>query len=82
MSTTTIRVTPETQDLLRILADQENLSIQSVVHEAVSEYRRRQILAQGNVAYAALREDPAAWEIELQERREWESALADGLEAE
>lgn len=82
MATTTIRVTPETHDLLRILAGLENLSIQSVVHKAVSEYRRRQILAEGNNAYAALRADPVAWEKELQERLEWETTIADGLEAE
>lgn len=82
MSTTTIRVTPETHDILRTLAGQENLPIQSVVHKAVSEYRRRQILAQGNAAYAALRADPASWAEELEERQAWEATLADGLDGE
>ncbi len=82
MSTTTIRVTPETHDILRTLAGHENTSIQAVVHKAVSEYRRRQILEQGNVAYAALRADPAAWAEEMKERQAWEATLADGLEGE
>ena len=82
MLTTTIRVTPETHDTLRALARQENVSIQSVVHRAVSEYRRRRILAQGNAVYAALRADPAAWAAELEERQAWEATLADGLDSE
>ena len=82
MSTTTIRVTPETHDTLRALAGQENVSIQSVVHRAVSEYRRRRVLTQGNAAYAALRADPAAWAAELEERQAWEATLADGLDGE
>jgi len=82
MPTTTIRVTPETHEILRELAGQENLPIQSLVHKAVAEYRKRQILAQGNLAYAALRADPAAWAEELEERAAWEATVADGLEGE
>ena len=82
MSTTTIRVAPETHEILRALAGQENISIQSVVHRAVAEYRRRQILTEGNAAYAALRADPAAWADEMEERQAWEATLADGLDAE
>ncbi|MBY0506503.1 MAG: hypothetical protein K2X03_21470 [Bryobacteraceae bacterium] len=80
MPSTTIRVTPDTHETLRALAQEENLSIQSVVDKAVSEYHRRQILAQGNAAYAALRADPAAWAEELEERQAWEATLADGLD--
>lgn len=68
--------------MLRALAGQENLPIQSVVQKAVSEYRRRQMLVQGNEAYAALRADPGAWAEELEERQAWEATLADGLDAE
>ncbi len=82
MPTTTIRVTPETHEILRELAGQENLPIQSLVHKAVSEYRKRQILTQGNLAYAALRADPNAWAAELEEAAAWEATLADGLEGE
>lgn len=82
MPTTTIRVTPETHDILRAFAGEEKLPIQSVVHKAVSEYRRRQILTQGNAAYAALRADSEAWAEELGERKAWEATLADGLDGE
>ena len=82
MSTTTIRVTSETHEILRTLAGQENLPIQSLVHMAVSEYRRRQILEAGNLAYAALRAEPAALAEELEERAAWDVTLSDGLDAE
>jgi predicted transcriptional regulator len=82
MQTTTIRVTPETHAILRSLAGSENTSIQVIVQKAVSEYRRRQILLQGNAAYAALQADPVAWAEELEERRAWETTLSDGLDSE
>lgn len=68
--------------MLRALAGQEDIPIQAVVHKAVSAYRRKQILEQGNAAYAALRADPAAWAEEMEERQDWETTLADGLDGE
>jgi len=53
-----------------------------LVHKAVSEYRRRQILEAGNLANAALRAEPAALAEELEERDAWDVTLADGLDAE
>ncbi len=82
METTTIRVTPQTHEILRSLAGLENTSIQAMVHKAVWEYRRRQILLQGNAAYAALQADPTAWAEELEERQAWETTLSDGLDRE
>ena len=64
------------------MAQQEHTSIQTVVQKAVSEYRRRRILEQGNDAYAILRADPSAWAEELEERRAWEATLGDGLNGE
>lgn len=68
--------------MLRALSGEENISIESVVQKAVSEYRRRQMLVHGNAAYAALRADPAAWAAELEERQAWEATLADGIDTE
>ena len=45
-------------------------------------YRRRFFLEEANRAYVKLREDQAAWEEELHERRIWDVALADDLEEE
>jgi hypothetical protein len=48
--------------------------------KAVEAYRRQRFWEQTNAAYAALRADPEAWQKELQERRDWEATLVDGLE--
>jgi len=53
-----------------------------LVHKAVSQYRRRQILKAGNLPYAALRAEPAALAEELEERAAWDVTLSDGLDAE
>jgi hypothetical protein len=42
------------------------------------EYRRRRFLKDVNAAYAALRNDPEAWQEIQAERAEWE-AITDGL---
>ncbi len=82
MPTTTISVTHATKEILRSLAQHEHTSIQAVVLKAALEDRRRQILEQGNEAYAVLRADPIAWAAELKERRAWEATLGDGLNGE
>jgi hypothetical protein len=80
MPTTTVRISRETQQILRFLANREGESIQAVLEKAVSDYRRRRILEEGNQAYARLRANPEAWAEELEERKVWEGTLADGLQ--
>ena len=80
MSTTTVRLTRETHVALREIASKEQKSIQAVVEKLVDDYRRRQLLEDGNRGYAALRQDPAAWAAELEERALWDTTLLDGLE--
>ncbi len=43
--------------------------------------RRRELLAETNRAYAALKADPEAWKAERKEHALGEGTLADGLEA-
>jgi predicted CopG family antitoxin len=80
MTTTTIRISREAQEVLRSLAEQEGTHMQEVLEKAIEAYRRKQLLEMGNRAYAALRSNPKAWEQELAERKLWESTLADGME--
>ena len=68
------------QDALRSLASREEKPMQEVLEKAIELYRRKRLLEMGNEAYAALRNDPRAWEQELAERKLWESTLADGLD--
>jgi len=42
--------------------------------------RRQRMLADTNAAYAALRVNSKAWREEQEERRLWETTLADGLD--
>ena len=80
MSTTTIRVSTRTRDLLQELAQRSGVSMQSVLEHALEHYRRQQLLEATNAAYATLQTDPGAWSELERERIEWDQTLADGLE--
>jgi hypothetical protein len=54
--------------------------IQDVIEEAVENFRRQRMFELHNQAYAALKADPERWKQELEERRVWDGAVADGLE--
>ena len=48
--------------------------------EAIArEVERQRFLAGLNTDFAALRNNPTAWQEELAERAEWDCTLADGL---
>jgi hypothetical protein len=80
MTTTTIRVSLHTRDLLQELAQTAGSSMQAVLEQALEQYRRQQLLDATNAAYATLRAKPEAWANLEQERLAWEQTLADGLE--
>jgi hypothetical protein len=80
MSTTTIRVSIGTRDLLHELAQAAGLSMQQVLEQALEQYRRQRILAETNAAYTVIRNDAAAWGDLEAERTAWDQTLADGLE--
>jgi len=40
--------------------------------------RRRELLKATNAAFAALRNDPDAWDEEILERQSWNATIADG----
>jgi predicted transcriptional regulator len=73
-----VRINDHTHQSLREMAQAEHQSMQAVLEKAVEEYRRRRFLEDVNSAYAALRNDPEAWQEIQAERAEWE-ALSDGL---
>ena len=80
MASTTVRVSTETHELLRKLAEATGEPLQRVLERAVENYRREQFFAELDAAYERLQADPVAWEDELAERAEWEVTLADGLD--
>ncbi len=80
-TTTTIRVSTHTHNLLRELAQRSGMSMQSVLEHALEQYRRQQFIEIANAAYAALRADADAWDDLERERLDWDQTLADGLES-
>jgi predicted transcriptional regulator len=80
MSTTTIRVSRRTRDLLQSLAEQDGSSMQAVLEEAVQLLQGQRLLQATNEAYAALRANPEAWQALQAERAEWDVTLNDGLD--
>ncbi len=76
----TIRVTDETHEALRKLAQEMDEPMEDVLAKAVEAYRRARVLELTNQAYASLKADPQAWQELLDERAEWDVTLSDGLE--
>lgn len=74
-----ITVAPRTFAALAELAKATGESVETVLDHAVEDYRRREFLDGLNADFAALRDDPEAWEEEQRERRMWDVTLADGL---
>jgi mRNA interferase MazF len=75
----TIRISDAARGTLRELARAEGKSMLALLDEAVEALRRQRFLEQVNAAYAALRDDPRAWEGIQAERREWDVTTDDGL---
>lgn len=80
MSQTTIRISEQTRDVLRELAQIRHESMQAVLERAVEEYRRKRFLEDVNAAYAEQRKDRAGWAELEAERTAWDVTLGDGLE--
>ena len=80
MQSVMMRVSARSRETLRELATQTGQSMQSMIDEAVELYRRRRFLEAVNAAYTPLRQHAETWRAIEQERREWDTALGDGLD--
>ena len=78
MSTSTVRVSEETEETLRRFSAQTGRKPGELLGEAVERYRRELFLKDANVAFGALRADEGAWAEEEEERAAWEGTLPDG----
>lgn len=78
MSSSTVRISKESSNILREIATQDRKSLQSILDAAIEDYRRHRFLQEANKAYSALRKNPKTWEAELEERNQWDVALSDG----
>lgn len=75
----TVRVSDRTHELLREVSSWRDQPMSEVLAEAIDRLWREDLLRRTNEAYAALREDPEAWEDLVRERAEWDAMLLDGL---
>jgi len=74
----TIRITSRSRDAVRELARETGLQQQEILDLAVEAYRRQLFLRNANSAFAALRDNPAAWTAETEERQVWDTVVGDG----
>lgn len=51
--------------------------MQTIIEEAVEQYRRRKFLEGLNEDFKALKTDKKAWREELKERKMWDKTLLD-----
>jgi predicted transcriptional regulator len=82
MPSASIRIDEQALEILRELARSQHRPMQAVLSEAIDSYRRQKFLEEANIAFAALRNNPQAWDEERQEREIWEQSIQDGLERE
>ena len=82
MGTVTVRMSEESRELLRELAQETNTTQAAVVEKALSEYRKKLFWERATADFVAIRADEQAWAAGKEEQGVWDLTLADGLEAE
>jgi hypothetical protein len=76
----TMRVDCKTLEVIRHLAAQLDKKMNTIVEEAVEQYRRKLFFQKANEDYAKLRRDKNAWAQLKKERKLWDATLQDGLD--
>jgi len=82
MAGTQVRVSSSTHQTLRSLSMEIGESMQTIIEQAVEQYRRRRFLEGLNQDFKTLKEDTQSWQEELEERQLWDKTLLDGVENE
>lgn len=80
MSTITIRINEADKKTIDEIGSRSGESAQSIIHQAIEEYRRSRLLKEVNKAYEKLQNNPDQWKAELEEREAWDATADDGLE--
>jgi predicted transcriptional regulator len=81
-ATTSIRVSRETHQRLKEIAEKEQRSLGDVLDAAIAQYREHQFRRAVHESFRSLREDPAEQGAYLQDMAAWDVTLMDGLENE
>jgi hypothetical protein len=79
MRSQTVEIGAEAYRHLLELSETAGEPVQTILVQAIDEYRRQVFLQQLNQDFAALRNDPELWQEELAERQAWDVTLLDGL---
>jgi predicted transcriptional regulator len=80
--TVTVRMSQETYNSVKSIARRKKEKIQTVLEEAVRDYKKKQFFEDLDAAYARLIANPESRAEEEAEREEWDIALQDGIEDE
>lgn len=78
-TTTTIRLRAQSHRALKEIADSTGQSLQQALDRAIEDLRRKLYLEGLNADYAALRENPKAWQEHQEELALWDTTNNDGL---
>jgi hypothetical protein len=76
---TTIKVSVETRDRLRKLADQDHLTMEAELARTLDKAEEARFWAGVRADYARLQADPQEWSDYVNELAEWDDTAADGL---
>jgi len=80
IGTTTIRVSTKTYQVLKELAEQENVNMTKMVDKAVEKLKKEKFFNELNSAFTTLQQNPKQWKEEQDEREQWSNTLGDSSE--
>jgi hypothetical protein len=76
---TTIKVSVETRDRLKKLADEDHLTLDAELAHALDKIEDSRFWAGVREDYARLQADPKEWDDYVSEVAEWDHTAGDGL---
>jgi hypothetical protein len=76
---TTIKVSVETRDRLKRLADEDHLTLDAELARALDQIEDDRFWAGVREDYARLQADPQEWDDYISEVAEWDQTAGDGL---
>jgi hypothetical protein len=76
-----VRISQQAHYNLHVLCKESGPAKQVILDRAVEAYCRQNILEGLNADYSVLRENADEWSDEVNERRIWEQAIADGIDS-
>jgi len=76
----TVTISNTSYQALTKLSASSGKPIQTILEQAIEQYRRQEFLVAANQAYLTLRDRSEDWQEELEEREAWDITLEDALQ--